>query len=458
MATRSFHNPDFQTALCGRGLDPVYFISPQYYRTSVGASLPYQQLHSDVYDELFARRRSLRISTLVRRFAVRTDTTDLRFRETIERALFSWHPVAYTWAYAATVDFLRRVPRIGDIANLIEGAARTTTHADVMRLEGIRAVLAPGLGNFGFWNEGLFSREAARLGIPVFATITNYDNLVNMGYRGFLPTRVGVWSKQMADDAVRLQSIPPSHIEITGPVQYDRYFRTPSIGRADFLRSKGLDPDCPTILYAGGVNITRYFEMFNLLMSPSTRRLSRRFNVVVRPYPHSKLLASPGWLVLQELLSRQEGIYISNSLEASSDRLMEAELSRDLEREGDADELHALLAHSDVLVNHFSTVSLEAAICDLPTVQVGYDEYTFGHRYNTSAEFQQRQTHNRRALRLAASRVAKSADELLRNIEQYAVDRGLDRTARREYALSECGYLDGRASERVAEMIRVGLA
>jgi CDP-glycerol glycerophosphotransferase (TagB/SpsB family) len=113
-----------------------------------------------------------------------------------------------------------------------------------------------------------------------------------------------------------------------------------------------------------------------------------------------------------------------------------------------------LLRYSDVMVNYFSTISLEAAICDLPVIHAGYDTYTFGQRFSVTTGFLQRQTHNRRKLRLAASKVAKSEMELIRSIDEYLSDRTLDQNARREYAVSECGELDGQAGVRLVNMIK----
>ena len=50
--------------------------------------------------------------------------------------------------------------------------------------------------------------------------------------------------------------------------------------------------------------------------------------------------------------------------------------------------------------------------------------------------------------------MAKSEKELLSFIKQYLNNRGLDSEVRREYAVSECGELDGMASIRLLGMIK----
>jgi len=452
MATRSFHTPLFRGSLEERGIMPLYFVGPHYFRNAELDPARYFELKADQYDKFFNSHRGLSELSNLRRFVVRTETTDLRLRETIEDTLFASRRLARVWIYAGMMDLLRRIPRLGELAAWSEAILyKTQEHDQDLKSHAVDCVLTPGFGSYGFQHEGLFAREAQALGLPVICGITNYDNVVNRGFRGFMPDKVAVWSKLMADETMALQGIPASRIEITGPVQYDRYFRPPPLNREEFLQSKGLDPAKKTIFYAGGVDLSRYFEICWLLME---HRTSAASNLVLRPYPHPKVLKAPEWQLLEEHLSRQSSFYLSNPLRFSSDTLEVGCLKNDVQGEADLDELACLFHYSDVMINHFSTVSLEAAICDLPTIHIGYDSYTYGRRYSISAAFQRRQTHNLRKLRLEAAKVAEDQDQLIQYLDFYLQDRTLDQAQRREYALVECGYLDGLSGERLAALIK----
>ncbi len=453
MAARALHSASFRECLGANGLKPVYFLSPHYFRSFDFDPNQYFELRIEDYDQYFRKHALLQNLKMLRRFVVRTETTDLRFREMIASKLFN----ASIWGIGASlfyIDIVRRIPNIGNLLLWLETTFYAThAHDRSFEEQGIDCVLTPGMGNFNFWNEGNFALEAQRSNIPAFAAITNYDNIVNMGFRGFTPTCLAVWSRQMADEAIKLHGLPARKIEITGPVQYDRFMQPLPLDRDAFLRSIGLDPNRKTIFYAGGVNITRYFEIYRLFVEQKESISSEPFNLIVRPMPHIKLLGSPGWQVLEKLFPGA-GVYISNpgSIDASGDRTDEFRL--DLSFEEGTDELSYLLRYSDVLINSFSTMSLEAAICDLPAIHFGYDSYTFGHNFNTTSAFQQRMTHNRRKLRLQASKVAKNESELVMFVDQYLNDRTLDQGARHEYAVSECGELDGQAGIRLMEMIK----
>jgi hypothetical protein len=453
MAARAFHQPSFRERLAEGGFKPLYFLSPTYFRSFEFDSTQYFELQVEQYDDQYRKHYFLQQLRMLRRFVVVTETTDLRFRETIEAKLFDATLLGMS-TQLAFVNFLRRTPGIGRFLTWLEKQLYVThAHDEKFKEQEISCVLAPGMGNFGFWNEGSFALEAQRMGLPAFAAITNYDNIVNMGYRGFNPTCLAVWSKQMADEAIRLHQFPARKIEITGPVQYDRFKVHLPKNRTEFLQSINLDPSKKTILFAGGVNIHHYFDIYRVFVGQKEKKWCEPFNLVVRPYPHIKLLGSPAWKVLEGMFV-DAGAYLSNpgSIDATGDRT--AELAMDLSFSEGPDELNYLLRYSDVMVNYFSTIGLEAAICDLPTIHVGFDTYTFGQRFSVSTKFLQRQTHNRRPLRLAASRVAKNEKELFAGLEAYLGDRTLERDARLAYAESECGELDGESGSRLVQMIK----
>ncbi|MFN8435983.1 MAG: hypothetical protein U0V18_18325 [Anaerolineales bacterium] len=452
MAARAFHQPSFRQSLAEGGLKPLYFLSPTYFRAFDFDPKQYFELQVEQYEAQYQKSFLLQQLRMLRRFVVVTETTDLRFREMMETKLYDATLLGMA-AQMTYVTALRRIPRMGEFLVWLERTLFVThVHDQYLKEQKIDCVLTPGMGNYNFWNEGSFALEAQRMGIPAFAVITNYDNIVNMGYRGFTPACLGVWSKQMADEVVKLHGFPAKKVEVIGAVQYDRFIQPLRYGREDFLRSIGLDPNKKTIFFAGGVNINHYFEIYRIFVEQKDHIWSGNFNFVVRPQPHAKLLDSPGWRIMEKMFT-QAGVYVSNpgSVDASGDRTHELRL--DLGLGDDKDELNYLLRYSDVLVNNFSTMGLEAAICDLPTIHVGYDAYTFGVRFGVTTAFQQSMSHNRRPLRLKASKVAKSEKDLLEYIGQYLSDRTIDSEARHEYAVSECGELDGQATSRLMAMV-----
>ena len=455
MAFRSFHNRDFMSRLSDQAIDPCFYLDPAVLSEDLPASR-YAPFHMDRYRDLYSNNKLLNRAATLRRFTVRTESTNVRFKDSMWNFLSAdpggdrknlFRPLAYIFL----MDLLRQFKSVGALAVWLEGRVKTDFHLASLKEQGIDGVLTPGVGNFGFLFEGRFALEAQQLDIPVFSAVTNYDNLVNRGGRGFMPDRLLVWSERMADEAINLAGAPASRIEITGPVQFDRYFQNPPISRDEFLTSKGLDPAKKTIFYAGTGWAPMYYDMLGVfrdrLMSDGELK---EFNLVIRPVPDRKLTSWYGLTALKDILGLIPGVYVSDPFAQSGDSFGGL-ISGD--EDAFHDELHCLFKYSDVLINHYSTVSLESALNDLPTIHIGFDMFSYGLWCKSWYRYAESLTHNRRKLRLAAARYPRSVDELIKDIDAYLDDPALDRDNRLEYAASECGLLDGRAGRRTAEAI-----
>jgi hypothetical protein len=450
MAFRSFNTDLFIRQLAGHDCRPVYYIEQKFLTPDLDRAR-YSLLQKTKYKDVYNRPIPKFLSEL-RRFLVHTETTELRFRDTLLNLTFNKRPITQVLLYMLGLDVVRRMRFAAPPLLALEQKLTASDFHNVdLRQREIRCVLTPGVGSYGFLYEGLVAREARTCGIPTVAAVSNYDNIVNRGYMGFVPDVLTVWSEQMAEEARRCLRLPPAKIAVTGPVQFDRYAAAPAMTRDAFLRSKGLDPSKKTIFFAGGVMVTHYYEflrfMREYLMSNGTLK---DYNVVIRPTPHNKILSWYGMTALKEILSQIKGVYYSDPHAFSSDSFMPVAGERcDIE----LDELHCLFKYSDVMLNVYSTVGLEAAVNDLPTVYIGYENFSYAQRYPSYPDFQAGMTHNLRPLRLAAGKVARSDKELKEYIDHYLSDRKLDQDARQAYAVAECGQVDGKAGERLAAVI-----
>jgi len=182
MAARAFHQPSFRQRLAEGGFKPLYFLSPVYYRSFNFDPQQYFELQVETYDEQYARHFFLQQLRMLRRFVVVTETTDMRFRELIESKLFDATLIGMA-AQMSFVSLARHISGMGGVLRRLENSLYPThAHDRLFEEQNVQAVLSPGMGNYGFWNEGVFAREGQRMGLRAFAAVTNYDNIVNMGY------------------------------------------------------------------------------------------------------------------------------------------------------------------------------------------------------------------------------------------------------------------------------------
>jgi hypothetical protein len=115
------------------------------------------------------------------------------------------------------------------------------------------------------------------------------------------------------------------------------------------------------------------------------------------------------------------------------------------------------LAHSDVVVNVASTIAIEAAICDTPIVNIGFDGEEDRPFLDSAARYY-RYTHYAPLVEAGAVRVASSQAEMFELIRRYLHQPELDRDGRARAVEEQCYRADGRASERVADFVLRQLA
>jgi hypothetical protein len=138
-------------------------------------------------------------------------------------------------------------------------------------------------------------KAARKLGVPVGFGVSTWDQLTTKGVVKARPDRTFVWNELQRLEAVTFHSLPPDTVVVTGAQLFDHWFeRQPSCTRAEFLRSVGLDPSQPYVLYVGSSrNITRakheipfVRRWIAALRDSSDPRISQ-LGVLVRPHPYN---------------------------------------------------------------------------------------------------------------------------------------------------------------------------
>jgi hypothetical protein len=439
MAARSFHSRFFVETMRAHGIEPIYFAPEVHWARMVADGIPgatYAQYRRQEYLRLLEANPALQLGVQLRRFGVHNESRTVKFAEQRDKWQLRSEPTGI-WQ-ARFVDALSRSKLALRASAAFERRYPTQLHLRELLELGAQVFAVPALGSYGFWPEGKLALEARRAGLPIVSVISNYDNLLNRGTSLFSPDRLAVWGPQMRDDAMNLHGFSESRVSITGPVQFDRYHRALKQAKAEFLQSYGLTCDRPTVLLAGELDARSEVEFCKLILG----HFGSRVNLIYRPYPDPATWS----LQAQEAVRTLQSAHSNFGLSLPSNMALEQAPGAEFGFHAGEEELASLLRYSDVLVNFFSTLSLEASLCDLPSINVAW-----GHG---RLPVLLGQTHNLRPLRRAASKMAISSHELFRGIEAYIEDKAADREARFRFAESECGPRDGKATERLAMLIR----
>lgn len=290
------------------------------------------------------------------------------------------------------------------------------------------------------YSRGMIAAACVR-GIPTLGNLNSWDN-VYKGLRCY-PDRVTCWSEHNREELCRLTGYGLDDVEIIGAPAFDAYFRSDAQWTREELAARmGLDPRRAILLFATlgqfQQNIDETSPLEALLREANEGRIQDDPQVVVRLHPWSRevyfgpLLRDP-----RVVVSRYEGYVPGLTWTPTRDEVVLA---------------GNLLRHSDVVVTPGSTMSIEPAIFDTPTLVSVFNEYM----PEVFEEYFRRTWLDQHFGTLYKNDwvpIARDAASMTAAINRALSDRKWYREGRRHIRERILGPLDGNATTRFAQCI-----
>lgn len=385
-----------------------------------------------------------KVLTIGRSLAVEERVANWRkkiyFHDSISGAVFSGN----IWFIQMLYAMAPRNQSLYQILSKIEQLYFSTKNELKRLLSDIDIVLNPGIGSLGYAAFNPIIYYALSRNVPTISYIPNYDNLSVRGFRAFCPDVVCVWGKSMKTEAEQIQKIPSERIKNTGSTLYDYYYaylkklKTANSNRK-LMRKYGLDSQKKTILYAFGEN-----SFGNIKLSVHVIENLLDYNIIIRTHPSPKLSSREFLNAIQILVDRSPAsIYVSNAAENLS--------IRDGTGTNDINELIEILFLSDVVISHFSTISLEACIFGKQVIEVDYDEFAYDPRRSRIAHL----PHNSDPMRAKAVTTVSTVEDVFILIENLMQGNGISKSKIKDYVYHVCGCIDGDATKRLCKEINI---
>ena len=400
--------------------------------------------------------RTIRLYTLNGRY--NTQTADNYFRAFKERLARTGRPRSWKVAILGVlIKILKRskLLRKGFVA--IEGLLFTPEfHKRLFQKYEPDMVVVTSLGNLDF--DRHIMREARRHKAIVVSVILGMDNTSTKGYGGASPDYVVAWTENMKRELVELHDIDSNKIFVGGVAHFDYYFRDGSVwDKQTFCRRMGLDPQKKTILFGTkSPNTCPWSAEVVELVATAIRHEHFGFpcQMVVRLHPiHWR--QKNGEFLFQEILEgyeqmREEYPFVFFNYPSFASKNINYDLSDD-----EFYVLKSLLTHSDVMINMFSTLSIEASIFQLPTINICFN----GKQRDPNNPLQDlmfdfNESHNQRIIQTGGVKTAFSKEELLDYIRQYLKDPSLDHEGREKIRRTECEPFPGTAGAAIGQHVR----
>jgi CDP-Glycerol:Poly(glycerophosphate) glycerophosphotransferase len=321
-------------------------------------------------------------------------------------------------------------------------------HADLFERydPGLVVATSPGW----FLPDAIVLREAEARGIPTSTVVLSWDNPTSKGYRGADPDQTIVWSDEMARQVAEHHDYPRERIVVAGVAHFDDYVQYGALpARHELSEQLGLDPRRRLILFATsspGIFASNAAVAEALAEAVASNAFGVSCELIVRLHP---INFRPDHMTPLDEFKRLADTYEHTHLdipEIKSERLRVDMAGSDRVRLG------SLIMNCDVLVNVFSTTTLEAFLVDRPVVLVTSDLDAEVAGTETQREFDDYE-HVRSVMAERAARVARSLPELMDHVRAYLADPSLDRDGRSRVAVRELGPTDGFAGRRVGESL-----
>jgi hypothetical protein len=313
-----------------------------------------------------------------------------------------------------------------------------------IRLLRDRPAVVLSTGPFQFEQPGV-AAVSKKLGIPTIAFIPSWDNLSTKNRLTFKYDAYIVWAEQGKRELHYFYPYTRNRpVFVVGAPQFDVFFQERFFqSREEFCATQGLDHTRPIIVYAvGSPNfLQEKYGALHLAQSVAAGALGDA-QLIVRPHPihdHLEMADLFGPFAPHVVLQR--------TVDFDSELTARSQDTRDVQ------EWVNTFRHADVVVNLASTVTIDAALCDRPVVNLDYDPEPGQPNQALVKDINHVWSHFKPIAESGGVWLVDNHKEMLQAIRGYLANPSLHREQRRWVTEYVCQYVDGRCGERMARAI-----
>ncbi len=293
--------------------------------------------------------------------------------------------------------------------------------------------------NLGF-GRGMVAM-CRRKGIPTVGNVFSWDHPFYP--QQSRPDVLTCWSAEVRDGLVKIGGFLPKQIEVIGAPMFDPYFDPAGVWtRKELCDRMGLDPARPILLFATLGQMRKFWDetgtFRGFLAALDRAGLPGPPQVVLRLHPISVDHYFEEFRSRKDVVfSRYTGYCPGMQWWASRDEVILA---------------GNLLRHADACISPGSTMTVEASIFDTPTILPLFNT-DMPEDYERVFREDWLNKHFRFLVDEDTVALAKTPEELIAAIQKALGDRHWLATGRRKIREQLLGPLDGRATERLAQVV-----
>lgn len=288
------------------------------------------------------------------------------------------------------------------------------------------------------------ARDARTKDVPVLAMVRSWDNLTSKGLIRIIPDVLLVHSETERREALELQGVPGDRIEVIGIPHYDRYVTGVRLPREDFFARLGVSSRKRLVLFTPTGD--RYLSNNNVdrdIVDLLDANLPDDCHLLVRLPPTDKV----------DALNNYSGRRVT--IERPSTRF---KTFKNIEiAPGDEEHLADSLFWSDLVITGPSTICVDAAFFDKPTILIGFDG-KHARSYQEGIRRYYDYDHWVPVFQSGGVKLVETESQLVSALQDYLTDSTRDASGRAEIVRREAYQRDGKATERLANILSSSLS
>lgn len=288
-------------------------------------------------------------------------------------------------------------------------------------------------------------KQAKQRGIRTIGAVKSWDNISKMSFR-VKTDKLMVWGEYSKSESRRFQNYKDEDIVICGVPQFDFYVSEKKIllSREEFCRQFGIDPSKKIIVFtSGGKIVQKDGEVAQIIADfINSKRLMVDATLLIRPH-------------FAYLNDEKKFFYLTGVPNVILDTEYErSQVFRDHwdYSKKQIERFTNMIAHADVVIATGSTVCLDAAAFDKPTINIAFDGYEHV-PFSQSIARGYSSEHNSSVLETGGVWLVKSAEELRDALDAFLANPTLLQDGRKLLRDYFCHQIDGKSGQRMAEEI-----
>ena len=282
--------------------------------------------------------------------------------------------------------------------------------------------------------------HSKKAGYKNIGVVRSWDNL----YQGLriYPDALLVWNEVNKQEAINLMGFPPKNIFVTGACQFDQYFKPENQqSKESFCKSINLDPLRPIITLATIGSLWQGYDenyiVDQLIDLIESKAIPGNPQLVIRLHPVSKYECFLPYLKYDYVRLS----HITNQVPVLGWTM----------RKEDVAFIGNLLNHSDVVISPGSTITIETAIFNTPTLFPTY--HTYQPEFGKQCFDIVLAMHHKRLRELKLANFIGQPEQLLPALIKSLENKTWFEEERSRLFNDYIGFKDGKSTERLAELI-----